>query len=104
LHPLNVAQVKHYLAGADDPPTYMTVLHSARMVVSSILPTSSAYPPFSVHVTETLVYGDPRSNSGPFTAVKQKKIESLIARGTFRVILREELPTNANLLNGRLYL
>ena len=53
-----------------------------------------------VHVTEILEPSDPRRNCQEAKAAKQKDIEDLIRRGTWKIIAHDELPENANILTG----
>ena len=57
-----------------------------------------------VHVTETLTPMDPRKDSPEFIAAKKKEIEGLLKKGTWKVVLQEEVPKDANVLNGRFVL
>ena len=57
-----------------------------------------------VHLTEIIPLGDPRAYSAEMTAAKKAEIRSLLERKTFKVILKEELPTNGNILPGRFVL
>jgi hypothetical protein len=45
---------------------------------------------------------DPRA--ALFDAAKQKEIQGLIERGTWKVVLKGEMPENPNLMGGRFVL
>jgi Reverse transcriptase (RNA-dependent DNA polymerase) len=47
---------------------------------------------------------DPRASSPEFTAAKKKEIAGLIEKGTWRVVVRSELPDGANVMGGRFVL
>jgi hypothetical protein len=47
---------------------------------------------------------DPRANGPDFSAAKQKELLGLLERGTFKVVLREEIPKNAPVMKGRFVL
>ena len=57
-----------------------------------------------VYLTEIISKGDNRANSKEMTKAKRQEIMSLLERGTFKVILREEIPKDANVLPGRFVL
>jgi hypothetical protein len=57
-----------------------------------------------VYVTEAVENKDPRSNGPEFSAAKQKELPGLLERGTFKVVLREEIPKNAPVMTGRFVL
>jgi hypothetical protein len=47
---------------------------------------------------------DPRANGPAFSAAKQKVLLCLLERGTFKVVLPEEIPKNAPVMKGRFVL
>jgi hypothetical protein len=47
---------------------------------------------------------DPRANGPAFSAAKQKVLLCLLERGTFKVVLREEILKNAPVMKGRFVL
>jgi hypothetical protein len=47
---------------------------------------------------------DPRANGPAFSAAKQKELLGLLERGTFKVLLREEIPKHAPVMKGRFVL
>ena len=57
-----------------------------------------------VHLTEITTRGDPRAYSPQMTATKKAEIKNLLERGTFKVILKEEIPPDGNILPGRFVL
>jgi hypothetical protein len=59
-------------------------------------------PPFQVHLSEVIGPSDPRA--ALFDAEKQKEIQGLIERGTWKVVLKDEMPENPNIMGGRFVL
>lgn len=58
----------------------------------------------AVHLTEIISIKDPRARSREMTQAKKDEIRGLLDRGTFSVLLREEIPQDANVLPGRFIL
>lgn len=58
----------------------------------------------SVQLTEVPPINDPRSYSPEFTAAEMREIEGLVEKGTWKFVLKEDIPPNANILNGRFVL
>jgi hypothetical protein len=56
-------------------------------------------PSFSLHLTEVLTPGDPREIL--FDDAKRSEIKGLMTRGTWKVVLRDEMPAGANLMSDR---
>lgn len=52
-------------------------------------------------LTELLKPNDPRGYSPEFVAAKKKEMDGLLRRGTWKVVLRDEVPSGANILGGR---
>lgn len=57
-----------------------------------------------VYLTEVIPNKDDRAYSKAMTEAKRHQIKNLLDRGTFKVILREEIPKHANVLPGRFVL
>jgi hypothetical protein len=57
-----------------------------------------------VYVTEAVENKDPRANGPDFSAAKQKELLGLLDRGTFKGVMREEIPKNAPVMKGRFVL
>ena len=53
-----------------------------------------------VHLTEIITRGDPRAYYPEMTAAKKAEIKNPLERGTFKVILKDELPPDGNILPG----
>jgi len=53
-------------------------------------------------ITEILHYKDPRSRSQSLEAEKarQNEIENLVRRGTWKLVLEEEVPADGNIISG----
>jgi hypothetical protein len=56
-------------------------------------------PPFQVHMSEVIGPSDPRV--ALFDAAKQKEIQGLIERGTYKVVLKGKMPENSSIMGGR---
>ena len=56
-------------------------------------------PLYSAYITEVIHSVDPRI--GDFGPAKKKEIQSLIKRGTWKVVLKEEVPEGADILGSR---
>jgi hypothetical protein len=59
-------------------------------------------PMNSVFIAEIIKQGDPRAMK--FEEAKRKEIQGLIDRGTWKVVLKEDVADNANVLGGRFVL
>jgi hypothetical protein len=59
-------------------------------------------PPFQVHLSDVIEPSDPRATL--FDAAKQKKVQGLIERGMRKVVLKDEMPENPNIMGGRFVL
>jgi Reverse transcriptase (RNA-dependent DNA polymerase) len=59
-------------------------------------------PPFQMHLSEVIETSDPRI--ALFGAAKQKEIQGLIERGTWKVVLKDEMPEYPNIMGGRFVL
>jgi hypothetical protein len=59
-------------------------------------------PPFQVHLSEVIGPSDPRA--ALFDAAKQKEIQGLIECGTWKVVLKDEMSENPNIMGGRFVL
>jgi len=76
IRPFGIAQVKRYL--------------SPEMTAFSLL--------------EDINESDPRSKSPKMSEAIKKEVRGLFDKGTFKIILREEVPTDGNILPGRFVL
>jgi hypothetical protein len=57
-----------------------------------------------VFVTESVPNTDPRAKEPGFEAAKQKELLGLFERGTFEIVIREDIPQNVTGLKGRFVL
>jgi hypothetical protein len=55
-----------------------------------------------VHLSEVIGPSNPRA--ALFDAAKQKEIQGIIECGTWKVVLKEEMPENPNIMGGRFVL
>lgn len=92
--PYNFAQVKPYMSE-------MAVSHAFLVDIQKGLKIYSKEEPNEVLLTEFLTSNDPRASSPRMTEAKGAEIKGLLERGTFKAILRKEIPPNRNVLPGR---
>ena len=59
---------------------------------------------YAVYITEIIEKGDPRYGNTKMKDAIRKEIEGLLERGTFKIVVREEIPNNPNILGGRFVL
>ena len=59
---------------------------------------------YGVHLTEVIKSEDPRNKDPRFDEVKRKEINGLIERGTWKIVAKDEVPENANVMGGRFVL
>ena len=57
-----------------------------------------------VFLTEIITKKDPRATSKEMTEAKKTKIRNLLKQGTFKVTLKEDVPSDGNVLPGRFVL
>ena len=57
-----------------------------------------------VFLTEIITKKDPRPKSKEMTEAKKTEIRNLLKRGTFKVVLKEDVPPDGNVLPGRFVL
>ena len=95
--PYNIAQVKPYLSEVKVSNSFMVDIQKG-------LGSDSTHEPHDVHLTEVLKPNDPRASSFRMMKAKGEEIKGLLDRGTFKVVLREEILPNGNVLPGRFVL
>ena len=78
--------------------THMISLGYLNYTIQSL--TLFAGPP-QCHLTEIIKPNDPRANCPKMIEAKYAEIRDLVNRGTFRAVLRTELPDGANLITAR---
>ena len=71
-------------------------------VKPALFPSSYQSESSKIFFTEIINKGDPREKL--FEDAKRKEIEELINRGTFKIVLQEDLPENANIIPSRFVL
>ena len=57
-----------------------------------------------MYLTEIIHKEDKRANSKEMTIAKRQEIKNLLKRGTFKFILSEKVPKDANVFSGRFVL
>ena len=93
-----MVQVKPFLSPETASNNYFKTLHS------SLRKFSSAERDLSINITETINKDDPRVNSPQMRQAVLDEVKDLLRRGTFKVILKGELPDGANALTARFVL
>ena len=96
--PFGFAQVKRYLSPAETSQSFFTELHE---ILSAF---KSANEQDDIHLTEILQGDGPRANSREMSEAKRKEIKGLLDRSTFKIILREDIPPDGNVLPRRFVL
>ena len=59
---------------------------------------------FPVYVSEVVSPADPRADSRKFVEAKSKELSNLLQRGTFKIVLKEEVPQDCNVMSSRIVL
>ena len=95
--PFNIAQVKRYYKPEQLSATFMADLRNSIQYFES--PKDD-----DIYMTEIIPNQDVRAKSHEMTEAKRQEIKNLLKRGTFKVLLREDIPRNANVLPGRFVL
>ena len=95
--PFNIAQVKRYHQPEQLAETFMADLRNSLQYFQS--PEDD-----DVYLTEIIPNRDERATSVEMREAKLQEIKNLLNRGTFKVILREEIPKDVNVLPGRFVL
>ena len=61
-------------------------------------------PPIEVLATVVIQASDPRATDSKMIAAKYSEIRDRIRRGTFKVVMKQEVPEGANVLTARFFL
>ena len=64
--------------------------------------TKAPKPLPNIYITEVIHTSDPRATQ--FNSAKKKEIEGIIKHGTWKIVMRDEVPKNVNILGGRFVL
>ena len=103
--PFNFYQVKKYFEPDMLSSSYMKQLDSHLRGLSTMYnspPQLDSY--YGTFLTEVLKKQDPRASSPEMKAAIHKEVTGLMEAGTFKIILHEEVPEDANILPGRFVL
>eukprot|EP00171_Calliarthron_tuberculosum_P023324 IDg23324t1 len=98
--PFNITQVKLYHPPDELANTFLSDIHKGLQRFSSEDKDEELHP----YITEVINNYDPRASCKEMSEAKRKEIRGLLERGTFKVILKEDVPADANVLPGRLIL
>ena len=93
----NTNQVKHFLEPDAAAIDFMKTLHSSIAKYRSEVD-------LPAYVTEVINNSDPRAHTEKMEQAKRAEVQELLKRGTFKVILRSELPNGANAITARFVL
>jgi hypothetical protein len=93
MRPFSCAQLKHYRSAATSTAESTRFLKQVTENISNHI--------YSTNITEIIDKKDPRAHDPRMEAAKRKEIQWLLKRGTFKVILKSEIPDGANVLGGR---
>ena len=93
----NVVHVKPYLEPTDVAHSFISDLHR-------YLPYNCTPEDNNIYLTEIIDLQDPRADRLDMTEAKKKEIRNLLERGTFKVILKQDIPSDAQILPGRFVL
>jgi hypothetical protein len=99
----NVLQPKPFVSKDRHPQADLTqnkVIHA--MFVNFMSEEAPIAPMYRAFITEIIKCGASRAEK--FDEAKRKDIQGLIDRGTWRVVAKEEVSDNANILRGRFVL
>ena len=94
----NVAQVEPFLSPQDFSTQFMATVHTALNKYSS----NPTIQP--IHMIEVIEPSDPRAMSREMQQAMMNEVRDHLQRGTFKVLLREELPDGSNALTARFVL
>ena len=111
----SISQLKPYIRDSEEQSElYCSILHNCFSqftsgdkqedrpeVLYSTNPDQTDYATPGIFLTETLHPADSRRDSPEFIKAKQKEMKGLIDRGTWKAVLRKDLPHDANILSGR---
>ena len=61
-------------------------------------------PDYGVHMTEVILQNDSRLKDERFKAAKQNEIRGLVERGTWKIVMKDEVLKDANIMGGRFVL
>lgn len=96
--PFNVVQVKPFF----NP--HHTAHYFIINVAEHFRPYSSPIQREDIFMAEVLSPNDPRAHTTEMSEAKRSEIRILLSRGTFKVILKEDIQRNGNVLLGRVVL
>ena len=96
--PFSIAQVKHNISPSTLSSSFFSDLNHA------LTPFKSPSINDDIFITEIIPQKDPRSQTPEMQKAKLDEIRNLMKRGTFKVVLKEDIPDDANVLPGRFVL
>jgi hypothetical protein len=99
----SMQQIKPFLRDSPSTDVDEDVIDNTHAMLSRFTSTDAKKsPPFQVHLSEVIGPPDPRA--ALFDAAKQKGIQGLIECSTWKVVLKDEMQENPNIMSGRFVL
>ena len=95
--PYSKTAVKLYHEPSDESDALMRVMHNT---LTNICEEKLANV-HRINLAEIINPRDPRADDDRMTDAKRKEIKGLLERGTFRIVLKEDIPKGANRLRAR---
>jgi hypothetical protein len=97
-------QIKPFLVGFPSTDVDEDAIEITHAILSRFTSTDTkeTSPPFQVHLSGVIGISDPRAAF--FDVAMQRNIQGLIERGTWKVVLKDEMPENPNIMGGRFVL
>jgi hypothetical protein len=108
--PFSITSVKPHHTPVDISNYFMSELRTVFHSLLEASPPRASYLShspdgyFQINITEVLTPKDSRRFDPRFRHAKEKELEGLARRGTWRVVCTEDLPDNANIMGGRFVL
>ncbi len=112
---INDREVQFSVHQAIQASTYHTILNGERLVhtLPEVLPKFSSTRESTkpdkkrtiptVHITEVLHHMDPRTRFLEANKARELEIENLVRRGTWEMVLEEDVPKDANMITGSFF-
>ena len=95
----SVSQIKPYVR--DPESLYSSTLYSMLHPLVSQKPSTPSYSLSNTFLSDNLHPSDPRCKWPEFAEASRKEIKGLVDRGTWKIVLKQDVPKGANILSGR---
>ena len=103
----NVQQLKPYLRPIpfQETPTERDSTYAMNYMLKDLASENRPPPPsYGVFLIEVILPGDVRAKDPRFREAREREIRGLLERGTWKVVLKENVPKDANIIGGRFVL